>query len=212
MRQLYGEKKMKKSIVILIGIALILLFAIPSAVAAGTSGVKSPVIATPDGKTFTLDDVYTATVEYTVSSESYTIVIPSQTIFDKKGEVLPSWVNVTAVTLTAGNSLHMWVNSTHGFQMMQHNEGRPTGTTLNYSMSYQPLNSQDFVTFNYDNPGTTPKELFALTAGSIPQDGAHVPIKFEMTEVAPTTGHYTDTLTFTVKFTSSSSSSSGAGA
>lgn len=182
--------KLKRTFLILLGIALILSMA--GSVAADTAASSTSSSPAPENNYYRQTHSSTTTLLYTVSAERFTMTIPGQINFHSDLN-WTAYLNATDITLASGRTLEIAVNSTHGYLLVQHSGGAPlTDKNISYQMEYT-LPGEETAVANKDRPGKNPLTLVEAPAGTVEYI---VPLKFTMTGEPPQLGTYQDILTF----------------
>ena len=175
---------MKKTLMILLGIALILsmvgassAISVEQTLSPGGSSHYAPVTANPVYVTYSTQNVI-----------SYTVSVPADMTFSQStatGDVV-----VSGVLLASNDVFNMTVVSEHGWNLMTHDaQGRPiAGHSIPYTMQVNgELVDDSTASVTIINKINDGQEI----------NGTYV-LLFTMTEGTTATGTYRDSLTFTV--------------
>ena len=174
---------MKKTLMILLGIALILsmvgassAISVAQTLSPGGSSHYAPVTADPVYVTYSTGNVI-----------SYTVQVPADMTFSQL--TATGTVVVSGVLLAVNDVFNMTVVSEHGWNLMTHDaQGRPIeGHSIPYTMK---------VNGELKSSTASVSVINKINDGQI--DGNYV-LRFTMTDDATATGTYRDALTFTVQ-------------
>lgn len=183
---------MKKVYTIVLGIALLLLLASPAFAATMTEPFT--LTQTVQGGQISGTQTKDVPVYYSVSGETYYIKIPGEITFDGQNDFIETEVNVTKVTLAGDRYVEVKVNSTHGWELMQHDSGGnliPDEAGITYIMEkYSPSTS------TWSKISTENTNFISLIQVHGASDDMCVKLKFTMIDNPPNTGYYKDTMTF----------------
>lgn len=183
---------MKKSLVMLIGVALLIMMVSPVFAAATMNPTSYTLTQTSQDGLITGFTSKPVSVYYTVNGESYYISIPGDITFGAQGDFIETEVNVTKVTLSGDRYVDVKVNSTHGWQLMQHSgddvlEDEPG---ISYTMEKYENNAWRQISAE----GSTNFISLLQVHGTSGQSA--VKLKFTMIDNPPNTGSYKDQMTF----------------
>jgi len=132
------------------------------------------------------------TVTYGVTTETYTIVIPSAISFATFESVVQDKVSISNATLAKGTILNVTVNSSHDFKM---SAGSVGDSDITYEMDYW-LNSGNEKSTAKNGELKYHDPFVVLTIDGV--SSAETKLEFRLTELPSELGTYEDVLTFKV--------------
>lgn len=169
---------MKKLLMVLICLVMLLAVSTTAVVASGLDqdNKKSTVLIT-----------------YSHTDATYVVNIPSNFEFTGKDSVVNTEVNATNVVLNSTDTLLVKVNSTNGWTLNYLNPSDSTVYKFKYIMEYQ---FDGATAWRSNNAGDLNEYVVLQVPAGI--EAKKTPMKFTQIQAAPSTGTYSDTLTFTL--------------
>lgn len=143
---------------------------------------------------------------YSIMQQTYTVTIPADFAFNElQTTIVRGNVTATEVTLKGGNYLSITVNSTHDFNMVQHEDANENDVSITestprfaYNMTYT-ITGHSPVEVSHDthvDNNRAPIEVLNVTTGT---KFAQTPLEFKKVGLAPDLGIFKDTLIFEAK-------------
>lgn len=192
---------MRKGLIIVLGIAFVLsLTGVVSAADPLAEDMFDTSHIFPGDGGKEIDDDYVSAyvpVTFDISSEQYTVTIPSKIAFSPTVRRVETYAEITDATLIQGSSLNLTVKSNKGWKL-EHLEN--SGVFVEYEVTATDSDTEAIIAHI---TSSSPAIVDILQLSNV--HSKKTKLVFELTGDPTFTGGYADTLTFTAKITRGSS-------